>query len=97
MDMNKLLLALVILGPALTGCAGGPTPIPEPDSAAARLYADRCGACHAVPHPRRNTVDDWHHLLPLMEQRIAERGLTPLTDEERETLSQYLDAHARQH
>jgi hypothetical protein len=95
--MKKFLLAFLFLGPVLNGCAGGPTPVPDPDSAAARLYVDKCGACHAVPHPKRNTAEDWHHLLPLMEQRMAERGKEPLTDEEREILSKYLDAHARQH
>jgi hypothetical protein len=95
--MKKFLLTFFFLGPVLSGCAGGPTPIPDPDSAAAQLYIDKCSACHAVPHPKRNTVDDWHHLIPLMEQRMAERGKEPLTDEERETLMKYLDTHARQH
>lgn len=94
--MKKMLLLLTfIIGAATTGCATGPTPIPEPQSAAAQLYIAKCGACHALPHPKRNNYQEWQHLLTLMQQRMRERGMPVLTEEEQEILSGYLQRHAR--
>jgi mono/diheme cytochrome c family protein len=79
----------------IAGCAGGPTPVPDAQSAAARLYTQKCGACHSVPHPGRNTAAEWQHLFGLMEQRMAERNMPPFTNEEKTTLLKYLQTNAR--
>ncbi len=88
-----LLVALVILA---AGCAAGSgAALPDADSGAGRHYAARCGTCHAAPHPRRLAYSAWQALLPLMERRMQERGLDPLTETERSQILAYLRAHAR--
>jgi cytochrome c5 len=92
--MMKLWLSIPLLI-LLAGCAGGPTPIPDPDSAAAQLYTDKCSACHALPHPKRHTLAEWQSTFTLMEQRIAERGLPAISADEKQILLGYLKEHAR--
>lgn len=96
--MKNLSISSLILLPAILlagGCAGGSTVIPDAETANARLYTEKCGSCHAVPHPGRNTAQEWVHLLALMEQRMAERNMPPFTDDERQVLQNYLQANAR--
>jgi hypothetical protein len=38
---------------------------------------------------------EWEEILPKMEQLIRERGLTPLTESEREAIVRYLSHHAK--
>ena len=88
-----LLLAPLALA---AGCAGGRSAVlPDADSSAARLYAARCGTCHAAPHPRRLAYPAWQALLPLMERRMRDRHQAPLTETERTQILAYLRAHAR--
>lgn len=93
--MKKLtgLAAMAII--FIAGCVSGPTPVPDAQSAEARLYTQKCGTCHSVPHPGRNTAAEWQHLFALMEQRMAERNMPPFTDEEKTILQNYLQSHAR--
>ncbi len=93
--MNKLFILAAGVLISITGCAGGPTPVPDAQSAEAALYIQKCGTCHSVPHPKRNTAAGWQHLFALMEQRMVERNLPPYTDEERVTLLNYLQSNAR--
>jgi len=93
--VKKALALTSIMAAAVTGCATGPTPIPDAGSPAARLYVSKCGLCHPLPHPKRNSYREWQHLLALMQQRMAERGMPVLTGEEKETLLGYLQRHAR--
>lgn len=69
--------------------------IPDAESPAAQLYVSRCGACHAVPHPGRHDYAGWVYLVAMMEQRMAERGMGGLTDEDRAAILAYLKGHAR--
>jgi hypothetical protein len=48
-----------------------------------------------LPHPARLTYPGWVQLLPLMERRMAERGMPPLSETERNEILVYLKAHAR--
>lgn len=89
-----LMMAVSVVS-LLAGCAGGPTAIPDATTADARLYAEKCGSCHAVPHPGRNTAKEWTHLFSLMEKRMAERQIPAFSAEERRVLQSYLQAHAR--
>lgn len=97
--MPARLTTLIVLI-ALAGCAGqslrerGPA-VPDAGSPIARVYIERCGSCHAVPHPARHFYAGWRRLVPLMERRMAERGVRPLTDRERSDILAYLQAHAR--
>jgi cytochrome c5 len=96
----RLKTLLRAAGPALAAltlyaCAGAPTPLPDGDSADARLYAARCGACHSVPHPGRHTVAEWDRMLKLMDERMAQRAMPPLEGDARERIRAYLASHAR--
>ena len=98
--MHLVRLFAVCLSLVLTGCAGaGGTSagaaIPDGESPAARLYVSRCSACHAVPHPGRHDYGAWVYLVALMEQRMAERGMSGLTDADRTAILGYLQDHAR--
>jgi len=83
----------------LAGCstAGKPggTSLPDADSVAAQTFVSRCSACHAIPHPGRHTYQGWTYLVPLMESRMAERGMMPLTAEDRQLILAYLQENAR--
>jgi hypothetical protein len=59
------------------------------------VFVNRCGLCHAVPHPARHEYAGWQYLVPLMEQRMAERGVVPMSGEERAIILSYLEEHAR--
>lgn len=98
--MRPGLLFAVCLLPLLAGCAGtgGPravTTIPDETTPAAQVYISRCSSCHALPHPGRHGYDAWVYLVSVMEQRMAERGMAGLSDEERADILAYLHEHAR--
>lgn len=97
MTPNRIRAALAGAGllVLLAACAGAPTPLPEADTDAARFYAARCGACHAVPHPGRHTAAEWDRMLALMDVRIAERAMPALEGNDRERIRAYLARHAR--
>jgi len=100
MDISyKLMLAVFVLASA-TGCStqatrGTATTIPDAESAGALAYAGRCSACHALPHPKRLGYEGWQAVLTVMEQRIQERGMVALGEQERQTILDYLRDHAR--
>jgi hypothetical protein len=98
--MRVLRILLVCLLLETAGCAiqtgnPGATPIPDAGSPNARVYAARCGSCHALPHPSRLTYQGWVQLLPLMERRMTERGMPSLSEAERNEILAYLKAYAR--
>jgi len=68
--------------------------LPARDSKAAQLFAERCSACHALPHPRRLDWVHWQHMLHVMKLRMEERGMQ-MTPEEWKTIASYLKDHAR--
>jgi mono/diheme cytochrome c family protein len=85
-----------------TGCAmlAG---IPDLDTPDGRVYAQRCGACHGMPHvgghgipdPRLRTMAEWETIVPKMEQLIREKGLTLLQGSERQAILRYLSQHTK--
>ena len=76
-------------------CAGKPTPIPNIDSAQAKLYAGKCGTCHSLPHPKRHTASQWELSLAIMDIQMEHEKMTPLTEDERNTILGYLTKNAR--
>jgi len=88
-------LSLLLAGCAGTG--GGPRvpAIPVADSPAARVFVDRCGVCHDVPHPARHDYAGWRYLVPVMERHMAERGMRGLSADERAAILGYLQKFAR--
>ena len=68
--------------------------IPDPQTPAAKLYAARCAACHALPHPKRLDWPAWRHMLHVMERRMQEHGMQ-MSDAEWRQIAAYLRRHAR--
>jgi len=85
----------VVVWMMMAGCASSGTPIPAPQSEAALLFADKCGECHAVPHPARHSADDWPHYVALMEQRMRERDIALLSEAQRQLILSYLSEYGR--
>lgn len=79
---------LVLVLPS--ACGRKMTPIPEKEAAQSQIYVNKCSECHALPHPKRHSFNEWEHLLALMKHR----GMSLTADEERAILD-YLRKHAR--
>jgi hypothetical protein len=96
MEVNYMKKSLFILSMILlVGCAAGKlTPIPDTGSPAARLYVEKCGPCHSVPHPRRHTFAEWEHIIIVMKERMASKGIS-FTPEEKKIVLSYLKKHSR--
>jgi hypothetical protein len=91
--MKKSLLMVSIL--LIAGCAAGrPTPIPDAGSPAARLYVEKCGPCHSVPHPKRHTFAEWEHIILMMKERMESKEMS-FTPEEKMIVLNYLKEHSR--
>jgi len=86
-----LLALLFTLGTA--ACSSAP---PASNAAgAAQVFTSRCSICHAPPHPKRHSYAEWELLLPVMQQRMEERGMGQLSDQDREAILSYLKANGR--
>lgn len=66
----------------------------EPDSRGARLYAQSCGRCHALPDPRVHTARQWPAVVSRMTLRMWQAQLAPLSREQVEEIDAYLERHA---
>jgi len=76
----------------LASCQNGK--IPDEGSYAAQLYLKRCGQCHQPYNPSLMTAPMWAAQVDLMQQRMQQTGLAPLTPEERKTILGYLSGNA---
>jgi len=74
--------------------SAGATEIPDADSAAAKLFAQRCSVCHSLPHPARLDWPHWRSILHVMKQRMDERDIS-MPDQEWRQIAGYLQSHAR--
>ena len=72
---------------AAIGC--GP-PLPEPESAGARVMVARCGGCHRAYAPQTMTVGMWDVQLEKMRRLFAQRGIAWLAPDEERTLREYI-------
>ena len=76
----------------LSGCAKNA--LPGQTSADAQVYVARCGQCHAPYNPHTMTADMWRAQVPMMEDKMRQAGLPPLSDNERAHILDYLSANA---
>jgi len=76
----------------LASCQSGK--IPDEDSYAAQLYLKRCGQCHQPYNPSQMTAAMWAVQVGLMQERMKQTGLAPLTPDERKTILNYLSSNA---
>jgi len=83
--------AAVLIALIIAGCN---RPLPEQDSAAAHLYVSRCGRCHRAYAPESLTAAMWQVQVQMMETKMQQYGVPPLSDEERETIMSYLTRNA---
>lgn len=69
--------------------------LPEPESPAAQLYANRCsGGCHRVYEPRTLKFAMWKMQVERMQGEMVRRGMPPLNAEESRLILDYLQRHA---
>ncbi len=90
----------ILLMAGLSACSGpavrhGGTSIPQAGTADAQVYIDRCSSCHVLPHPKRLGYEGWTAVVAVMEKRIAERGMLPLDEQERQSILDYLRRNGR--
>ena len=85
----------VILGLLCASITACETALPEPDSEGARLYRQRCSGCHRLYQPGLLTPEMWQFMLVRMEQEFLRLGRPPLSETERRTILDYLNAHAQ--
>jgi hypothetical protein len=71
-----------------------PAPLPEADSRDARLYVTRCGQCHVPYNPKELTRAMWDTQVMMMDVKIQNAGLPPLSSDDRETILEYLQRNA---
>ena len=87
-------LALFAMLAWLVSCKGGK--IPDEGSEAAQLYVKRCGSCHRAYLPSLMTAEMWRTQVGLMQERMKQAGIAPLSPDERRTITEYLSSHAGQ-
>ena len=81
-----------------TGPAPSAKPLPEPDSAGAKLISTYCNQCHAAPQPTLHTADEWSSVTQRMHARMEGGwgpGIKTPTQQEMDTIVGYLKKHAR--
>jgi hypothetical protein len=78
--------AMLALGVWLSAC----TRLPEPESAGAKLYVERCAVCHRAYNPGTMTIEMWKLVLDRMQGVMSRNGLRPLSPEETSVLLDYL-------
>ena len=76
--------------------AGCQHPLPEQDTQAGQLYAQKCGECHAPYNPHAMTAAMWEVQVPKMEEKIRQAGLPPLEAAQKQTILDYLQRNAGQ-
>jgi len=77
--------------------AGETKPLPDPDSAGAKLVGNYCVQCHAAPAPTLLTSVEWESAINRMHLRSQGRGTVVKvpSDEELQTILAYMKQHAR--
>ena len=68
--------------------------LPERDTYAGQLYANRCGQCHVAFDPRSMTPAMWQVQISAMEDKMRAAGIAPLTSGQRDTIMDYLTRNA---
>jgi hypothetical protein len=85
------------------GAAGGAPapgtaqPLPDPDSAGAKLVSSYCVQCHAAPAPTLQPAEQWASVINRMHLRSQGRGTVVRvpSEEELQAILAYMKQHAR--
>ena len=78
----------------LLAVAGCNRPLPEQNTAAAQLYARRCGQCHRAYAPGSLSAAMWQVQVEMMEAKMRQYRVPPLNNQERDTILSYLTRNA---
>jgi hypothetical protein len=78
--------AITVAGALMSAC----TRLPEPESEGAKLYVERCAACHRAYNPGTMTSEMWKLVVARMQGVMSRNGLRPLSPEESTVLLDYL-------
>jgi len=54
------------------------------------LFEGRCQMCHQLPEPSMLRPKQWRLILTTMQQRMQQAGVPPLTEDETETILEYI-------
>ena len=86
-----------MMGTAPAAGAGAAKPLPDPDSAGAKLVSSYCTQCHAAPAPTLHTAAEWTSTIDRMHLRSEGRGTVVKTPSEPEwqAILAYMKQHAR--
>ena len=89
----KVRIAIAAAAAACLLC-GCPAQLPERETAAGQLYISRCGQCHQPYHPHALTAAMWEKQVEMMEGKMRQVGLPPLSAEDRQSILDYLSRNA---
>jgi cytochrome c5 len=78
--------------------AASTKPLPDADSAGAKLVSAYCAQCHGTPQPLLHTAKEWVNVTQRMHDLMDKgfQGIKSPTMQEMKTLVAYLQKHARQ-
>jgi len=79
------LLILSAVGLFFNGCATWQK-LPKEESADAQVYIERCGACHAIPHPARINFNQWKDKIVVMK----DNQMPVITIQDKENVLSYI-------
>jgi mono/diheme cytochrome c family protein len=87
-------IAVILVMSAAAFAGGCLKPLPEANSAAAQLYVRRCGQCHRAYPPTSLAPEMWALQVSMMEAKMRQYRVPPLTEPERDTILSYLTRNA---
>ncbi len=86
------LVAAIALAVGVSAC--DPKPLPEQGTYAEQTYASRCGRCHAPYPPRAMTPAMWQLQVRMMQGKMVQAGIAPLSERDRALILDYLTRNA---
>ena len=93
---TKKLIFPALFAILVSTAAGCQVELPEPDSAAAKLYLEKCSSCHSAKHPKILPIRIWKKKVKQMEDKVKSSGARePMTEEELKIIIDYLERHHR--
>jgi len=87
-------LTFAIAAAAVVFAACQQRPLPEAGTDAEQVYAQRCGQCHTAYDPHSMTPAMWDAQVGLMDGKIRDAGMPPLSAEQRQIILEYLTRNA---
>jgi cytochrome c5 len=74
--------------------AADPAELPD-GGPGARLFAEACSRCHALPDPVQHTPEEWPAVVARMRRHMREMGVAEVTDAQAAAIVAYLQRAAR--